>query len=73
MMLFLAPELVDLASAPNERPASFPPYDVYPPDRTWVPPSGALSSPHRATAAFGEHLVDRFVTQVASALEREFR
>ncbi len=73
MMLYLAPELVDLAAAPDEPPPSFPPYDVYPPDHSWVPPSGALSSPHRATAAFGEHLVDRFVSLVASALEREFR
>jgi creatinine amidohydrolase len=73
MMLHIAPELVDLASAPDERAAAFPPYDVYPPDRSWVPPAGALSSPSRATEAFGEHLVERFVSLVASALEREFR
>ena len=73
MMLHIAPELVDLASAPDEQAAAFPPYDVYPPDRSWVPPAGALSSPRRATVAFGEHLIERFVSLVASALEREFR
>lgn len=73
MMLHVAPELVDLASAPDEHAASFPPYDVYPPDPSWVPPAGALSSPRGATEDFGEHLVDRFVALVTSALEREFR
>lgn len=73
MMLHVAPELVDLATAPVEPPAAFPPYDVYPPDPSWVPRAGALSSPARATAAFGEHLMDRFVDLVATALERELR
>ena len=73
MMMHVAPELVDLAPAPDENAASFPSYDVYPPDRSWIPSAGALSSPLRATKHFGEHLVNRFVSIVASALEREFR
>jgi creatinine amidohydrolase len=72
MMLHVAPGLVHLDAAPDEPAAAFPPYDVYPPDPSWVPPAGALSSPMRATAAFGEHLMDRFVDLVATALEREF-
>jgi creatinine amidohydrolase len=73
LMLHVAPELVDLDAAPDEAPAAFPPYDVYPSDPSWVPPAGALSSPARATPAFGEHLMDRFVDVVAIALERELR
>jgi creatinine amidohydrolase len=73
MMLHVAPELVDLTEAPDEAAADFPGYDVYPPDPSWVPPAGALSSPGRATAAFGERLVERSVDMVASALERELR
>ena len=58
---------------PRRTAAVLPSLRCLSPDHSWVPPSGALSSPHRATAAFGEHLVDRFVSLVASALEREFR
>jgi creatinine amidohydrolase len=72
-MLHVAPELVDLEAAPDEPSAAFPPYDVYPPDPSWVPPAGALSSPARATEAFGRHLTERFVDLVATALERELR
>lgn len=71
LMLHLAPELVHLDRAPSEAEADFPPYDLFPAEAGWVPPSGALSSPARATAAFGAHLVDRFVDVVASAIERE--
>jgi creatinine amidohydrolase len=73
MMLHVAPEAVSLAEAPLDEPASFPPYDRFPPDPTVVPRSGALSPPHRATAEIGEHLVGVFVDLVAASLEREFR
>jgi creatinine amidohydrolase len=72
MMLHLRPDLVDLALAPHDPPADFPPYDVYPSDPSWVPPSGALSSPARATAAFGEHLVQRFTDLVVRAITEGF-
>jgi creatinine amidohydrolase len=72
MMLHIAPELVDLAIAPDERAAEFPGYDSYPPDGSLVPPSGALSSPRRATARFGEHLVETFVDAVTTALTEGF-
>ncbi len=71
MMLHLAPDLVDLAAAPEDGPASFPPYDVYPADVSRVPPSGALSSPRRATAEIGAHLLDEFVALVETAIQRE--
>jgi creatinine amidohydrolase len=72
MMLYLAPETVDLAAAPREADAAFPSFDVYPPDPSLVPRSGALSSPHRASAAFGERLVSEFVDLVASAVTATF-
>jgi creatinine amidohydrolase len=71
MMLHLAPELVDVARAPDEPDADFPHYDVFPPNPSWAPPAGALSSPRRATATFGKHLVDAFVELVVDAVERE--
>ncbi len=72
MMLHVAPELVHLAVAPEEPAATFPGYDVYPADRSLVPPSGALSSPHRATEPYGAHLVETFVDAVARALTQGF-
>jgi creatinine amidohydrolase len=72
MMLVPASETVDLDAAPHEPDAAFPPFDVAPPDRTLVPPAGALSSPHRATAAFGERLVSEFVDLVAGAVVATF-
>jgi creatinine amidohydrolase len=72
MMLHVAPELVTSATAPDEPAAVFPGYDVYPPDRSLVPPSGALSPSRRATAEFGEHLVETFVDAVAIAVTRGF-
>lgn len=72
IMLHVRPELVDLKRAPEDGPANFPPYDVFPPDRSWVPPSGALSSPARATADFGAHLVEQFTDLVVTAIERGF-
>lgn len=71
MMLHVAPGLVDLPSAPDDGPADFPPYDVYPPDVGRVPASGSLSSPARATAELGAHLIDEFTALVATALRRE--
>jgi len=72
MMLALRPDLVHLELAPDDGPAAFPPFDVYPPDPSWVPPSGALSSPSRATPAFGEHLLGRSVDLVVGALQEGF-
>jgi creatinine amidohydrolase len=70
LMLHLAPERVHLDRAPHEASADIPPYDLYPAETAWVPPSGALSSAARATPAFGELLANRFVEIVTSAIER---
>lgn len=56
-----------------EPPIAFPPYDVYPPDPRGYHRLARCRRPPRSTAAFGEHLVDRFVDLVTSALERELR
>jgi creatinine amidohydrolase len=69
MMLHLRPDLVHVNLAPADDPASFPPYDVYPSDPSWVPASGALSSPARASAAYGARLVKVFTDLVVRAIE----
>jgi creatinine amidohydrolase len=53
--------------------AKFPPYDLFPPNADWVPPSGALSPGTAATAETGKLLVEEFVDLVSTSLRAEFR
>ena len=53
-------------------PASFPPYDVYPPKPEWTPASGTLSSPKEASKEKGEILLDVCVSGIVKALKTEF-
>lgn len=73
MMLYLFPDLVRRDKIPDHPAPQFPPYDVYPTNVDWVPPTGVLSPAGTATAEFGKLLIDEFVDLVASVLEREFR
>lgn len=57
MMLYLHPELVNMNAAVDIAPAQFPPYDVFPPDPTWTPAPGTLSSPKNASREKGELIV----------------
>lgn len=72
LMLALYPDLVSLDRALDHAPASFPPYDVYPPKPEWTPASGALSSPKEASKEKGEILLDVCVRGIVEALEAEF-
>ena len=73
LMLTLHPELVHLDRAVDHAPASFPPYDVYPVNPDWVPPSGTLSSPKEASREKGELLLEVCTNGIVEALIREFR
>ena len=73
MMLYCYPDLVNMDLVPEEALPRFPPYDLFPGDPSWVPPSGSLSCGLGATREKGEILVEAFVGQVTRALEREFR
>ncbi|MDQ2634670.1 MAG: creatininase family protein, partial [Pseudomonadota bacterium] len=66
------PDLVHLERAADHEPASFPPYDVYPPKPEWTPASGTLSSPKEASKEKGEILLDVCVTGIVKALKAEF-
>ncbi|MBB3229393.1 creatininase [Halomonas stenophila] len=66
IMLKIHPELVDMSRAVDIPPAEFPPYDVFPPDPSWVPESGTLSSPSKATAEKGEWILDECIEKIAT-------
>jgi creatinine amidohydrolase len=73
MMLHYFPDLVRLDLLPEDGPAVFPPYDMYPPHTHWVPPSGVLSSAQGSTAEKGRRMTDDLCVRIAAALQKEFR
>jgi creatinine amidohydrolase/Fe(II)-dependent formamide hydrolase-like protein len=65
-------ERVHVERIPENPPANFPPYDMFPAARDWVPSSGALTSVKAATADKGQLLYEPYVEAIAQAGESEF-
>ncbi len=65
-MLHIDAARVKMERAVDSEPASFPPYDVFPPDPDWVPASGTLSLPIAASAEKGALIVDHCVASMIS-------
>src|SRR5207249_9262539 len=72
LMLYLFPERVDMRQVPNDPPAAPPPYDVYPTDTSWIPPTGVLSPARNATPEIGQLLTEECVELVVRSLEAAF-
>jgi creatinine amidohydrolase len=72
MMLHYYPEMVRLDLIPDIKPAEFPPYDIWPPNREWVPSCGALTSAKGASAEKGKAMVDQYCRDIAAAVKKEF-
>jgi creatinine amidohydrolase len=72
MMLHLHPELVRMDLVPDDGPASFECYDVYPQDGRGVPPSGVLASARGASAEHGRTIFEAICAGLAAAVRREF-
>lgn len=68
IMLKIHPELVDMTKAVDVEPATFPPYDVFPSDPSWIAPSGTLSSPVKATAEKGKLILDECIECIVKHL-----
>ncbi|GAA5177107.1 creatininase [Modicisalibacter zincidurans] len=68
IMLEIHPALVDMDRAVHVDPATFPPYDVFPADPSWVAESGTLSSPVKATAEKGRLILDECLKGIARQL-----
>ena len=73
LMLHYHPALVRLDLIPDDGPADFPLYDMYPPRTEWVPPSGVLSSARGSSAAKGARMAEDIVGGIAAAVRHEFR
>ncbi len=72
LMLHFYPELVKLDQIPNDPPADFPPYDLYPTCQHWVPVSGVLSSAQAATLEKGQLIAEQVASAIAAAVRKEF-
>jgi len=72
MMLHLHPELVDLSLLPDDGPAEFPVYDMYPQSGHGVPPSGVLASARGARADYGQIIYETVCAGLAGAVRAEF-
>lgn len=72
LMLHYYPELVHLDLIPDNGPANFPPYDMYPACTHWVPSSGVLSSAKEASAEKGALMVEQITESIAKAVRHEF-
>ena len=57
---------------PGDGPAEFPPYDVYPSRRHWVPLSGVLSSARGADAEKGRLIAVEVARRLAEAIAYRF-
>lgn len=73
LMLHYHPALVRIDLIPDDGPADFPPYDVYPTRKHWVPPSGVLSSARGATAEKGALMASELTGRMAAAIAHEFQ
>ncbi len=73
LMLHVHPELVALDQLPDDGPAAFECYDVYPQRADGVPPSGVLSSAKGAEADKGALIFDAVCSGLADAVLREFQ
>jgi creatinine amidohydrolase len=73
MMLHYHPSLVRLDLIPDDGPADFPPYDIYPARSDWVPPSGVLSSARGSDAAKGRLLAQEVSARISQAIATGFR
>ena len=72
LMLHYHPNLVRVDLIPDDGPADFPPYDVYPSRRHWVPLSGVLSSARGSDAAKGRLIAEEVAQRLAAAIEARF-
>lgn len=72
LMLHLHPDLVDLAKVQHHEPATFPPYDIFPSDPSWVPSTGTLSSAKNASVESGKLLFDVCVSGIIDSIKKQF-
>jgi creatinine amidohydrolase len=72
VVLYFAPELVNMDRAVDDQAEYIPPYDLIPPPPNITTASGVLYKSKRATVEMGRAAVDEIVTHLGRVLDREF-
>lgn len=72
VMRALHPDLVLTAEIRPDGAKDLPPYDIYPQPLDFVPKSGVLADPSRATAAIGHMILDDCIGQLVTAIRGAF-
>ncbi len=72
LMLHYHPQMVRLDLIPDNPSADFPPYDMFPPHRHWVPASGVLTSAKASSAEKGRIMAGHYRQTIAAAVRQEF-
>lgn len=72
LMLHLHPECVNMEKVVHHHPATFPPYDIFPPEPSWVPSSGTLSSAKNASEEYGRLLFNVCVEGIFGSVSERF-
>lgn len=72
LMLFLHPDCVNMDKVVHHEPATFPPYDIFPADQSWVPCTGTLSSAKNATREYGELLFNVCIDGIYQSITERF-
>ena len=72
LMMHYHPNLVRLDLIPDDKPAEFPPYDLYPTQIDWVPKSGVLSSAKTASVEKGRLMATQVAESIAAAIRTSF-
>ncbi|HEY9625113.1 MAG TPA: creatininase [Crinalium sp.] len=72
LMMHYYPDMVRLDRIPDDKPADFPAYDMFPHHPEWVPASGVLSSAKAASAEKGALMATQVADSIAEAVRHEF-
>jgi len=72
VMMHLRPDLVRADLVPDDPPAAFPKYDLYPTDPDPIPPTGVLSPAGSASAEKGRVVIEQVVPDIAADIAAVF-
>ncbi|MCK0195888.1 creatininase [Ancylobacter sp. 6x-1] len=72
LMMLVRPDLVEIDKAPDDGPAQFPSYDIWPTPEGFAPRSGVLADARGSTAEKGGWLMDDHVALITAAVKAEF-
>jgi creatinine amidohydrolase len=72
VLLHLRPDLVHMDRVPNQKPVTYPPYDLFPPNPSQGTQTGILATAKGATPEKGKLLFNEFIDGISRAAREAF-